>query len=92
MAVVVVMVSSTLFGGAAVDSGFIHPLLCGAGNGGGNGYKASESCKGQAPCGPVACGLSLVVYMKIHTGFIVFVCGLQPITPHLVVHTRFMDC
>ena len=28
------------------------------------------------PCGPVACGLSLVVYMKVNTGFIVSVDGL----------------
>ena len=46
---VVVMVSSTPCGVAVVDSGFIHPLLCGCGaaNGGGNGYNASASCKGQ---------------------------------------------
>ena len=69
MAVVGVLVSSTLCGVAVVDSGFIHPLWCGcgAGNGGGNGYKVSGSCRGQPPCGPeppccpVACGLSLVV-------------------------------
>ena len=32
---------------AVVDSGFIHPLWCGCGarNGGGNGYKASLSCR-----------------------------------------------
>ena len=60
MAVVVVMVSSTPCGVAAVvvmvascgvavvDSGFIHPFMCGcgAGNGGGSGYKASLLCIG----------------------------------------------
>ena len=40
------------------------------------GVEASGSCRGQPFCGPVACGLSLVVYMKVHTGFIVFVGGL----------------
>ena len=75
VAVVVVLVSSTSCGVAVVHSGFIHPLWCGCGacNSGGNGYKASGSCRGQPPCGPVACGLSLVVYMKVHTGFIVVV-------------------
>ena len=29
----------------------------------------------------MACGSSLVVYMKVHIGFIVLVGGLQPITP-----------
>ena len=79
MAVVMVLVSSTPCGVAAVDnSGFIHPLWCGcgAGDGGGNGYKASASCKGQPPWhGPVACGLS-VVYMKVLTGFIMSESGL----------------
>ena len=84
VAVVVLMVSSSPCGVAVVDSGFIHPLWCGcgAGNGGGNGYTAPGSCGGRPPCGPVACSLSLVVYMKVHTRFILFVrtplwfCGL----------------
>ena len=36
----------------------------------------------RTPCGPVACGLSLVVYMKVHTGFIVFVGGLYNLLQH----------
>ena len=47
IAVVVVMVSSTPCGVAVVDNGFIQPLWCGcgAGNGGGIGFKASLSCR-----------------------------------------------
>ena len=43
--------------------------------------EASGSCRGQPPRGPVACGLSLVVYMKVHTGFIVFV-AVYNLLPH----------
>ena len=37
--------------------------------------------RGQPPCGPVACGLSLEVYKKVHTGFIVFVVVYNPYYP-----------
>ena len=60
-AVVVVMVSSTPCSG------------CGAGNGGGNGYKASGHVKASPPAvlWPV-----VGVYMRVLTGFIGFVGGL----------------
>ena len=48
VAVVLAMVSSICCGVAVVDNGLIHPLWCGcgAGTGGGDGYKASRPCRG----------------------------------------------
>ena len=64
MTVVVVMVSSTPCGVAVVLLVVVILAI------------RLQGFKGQRPCGPVACGLSRVVNLKVHKGFMVFVAGL----------------